>query len=136
MFVMAGVNANPETFKGAMSRTPLGRSGTARGVGDGCFPLLKKASYITGETICGWWASWSRYVDEAVPVGLCASSSRRRAQALRSASLIWQWAGLRQLSNCSARLVCGVSQSQLLNALPHPLPGWNKVTPTFHGRRR
>ena len=28
--MMAGVNANPEAFKTAMSRTPLGRPGTAR----------------------------------------------------------------------------------------------------------
>ena len=50
--MMAGVNANPEAFKVAMSRTPLGRSGTAREIGDVvAFLCSKKASYITGETI-------------------------------------------------------------------------------------
>ena len=50
--MMAGVNANPEAFKTAMSRTPLGRSGTAREIGDiVAFLVSKKASYITGETI-------------------------------------------------------------------------------------
>ncbi|KIC46079.1 dehydrogenase [Ruegeria sp. ANG-S4] len=50
--MMAGVNANPEAFKMAMSRTPLGRSGTAREVGDVvAFLCSKKASYVTGETI-------------------------------------------------------------------------------------
>lgn len=50
--MMAGVNANPEAFKTAMSRTPLGRSGTAREIGDVvAFLAGKKASYITGETI-------------------------------------------------------------------------------------
>ena len=50
--MMAGVNANPEAFKTAMSRTPLGRSGSAREIGDVvAFLCSKKASYITGETI-------------------------------------------------------------------------------------
>jgi len=50
--MMAGVNANPEAFKVAMSRTPLGRSGTVREIGDVvAFLCSKKASYITGETI-------------------------------------------------------------------------------------
>ena len=50
--MMAGVNANPDALKVAMSRTPLGRSGTARGIGDVvAFLCSKKASYITGETI-------------------------------------------------------------------------------------
>ncbi|GAA6202510.1 SDR family oxidoreductase [Aquicoccus sp. SU-CL01552] len=50
--MMAGVNANPEAFRVAMSRTPLGRSGTAREIGDVvAFLCSKKASYITGETI-------------------------------------------------------------------------------------
>ena len=50
--MMAGVNANPEAFKVAMSRTPLGRPGTAREIGDVvAFLCSKKASYITGETI-------------------------------------------------------------------------------------
>ena len=50
--MMAGVNANPEAFKTAMSRTPLGRAGSAREIGDVvAFLCSKKASYITGETI-------------------------------------------------------------------------------------
>ena len=52
--MMAGVNANPEAFKMAMSRTPLGRPGDAREIGDVvAFLCSKKASYITGETIYG-----------------------------------------------------------------------------------
>jgi len=50
--MMAGVNANPEAFKTAMSRTPLGRAGSAREIGDVvAFLCSSKASYITGETI-------------------------------------------------------------------------------------
>ena len=50
--MMAGVNANPDAFATAMSRTPLGRAGTAREIGDVvAFLASKKASYITGETI-------------------------------------------------------------------------------------
>ncbi|MBF9034415.1 SDR family oxidoreductase [Rhodobacterales bacterium HKCCE2091] len=50
--MMAGVNADPEAYKRAMSRTPLGRPGTAREVGDVvAFLASDKASYITGETI-------------------------------------------------------------------------------------
>ncbi|MEM9966695.1 MAG: SDR family NAD(P)-dependent oxidoreductase [Pseudomonadota bacterium] len=50
--MMAGVNANPEAFKTAMSRTPLGRPGTAKEIGDVvAFLVSAKASYITGETI-------------------------------------------------------------------------------------
>lgn len=50
--MMAGVNANPDAFKMAMSRTPLGRAGDAREIGDVvAFLCSKKASYITGETI-------------------------------------------------------------------------------------
>ncbi|MCG6882883.1 MAG: SDR family oxidoreductase [Silicimonas sp.] len=50
--MMAGVNANPEAMKTAMSRTPLGRPGTAREIGDTvAFLVSDKASYITGETI-------------------------------------------------------------------------------------
>lgn len=50
--MMAGVNANPEAFKTAMSRTPLGRAGTASEIGDVvAFLASGKASYITGETI-------------------------------------------------------------------------------------
>lgn len=50
--MMAGVNANPEAFRMAMSRTPLGRAGTAREVADVvAFLCSEKASYVTGETI-------------------------------------------------------------------------------------
>ncbi|MEM1301445.1 MAG: SDR family NAD(P)-dependent oxidoreductase [Pseudomonadota bacterium] len=50
--MMAGVNADPSAFARAMSRTPLGRAGTAREIGDVvAFLASKKASYITGETI-------------------------------------------------------------------------------------
>ena len=50
--MMAGVNANPDAFKVAMSRTPLGRPGSAQEIGDVvAFLCSAKASYITGETI-------------------------------------------------------------------------------------
>ncbi|MEM6387128.1 MAG: SDR family oxidoreductase [Pseudomonadota bacterium] len=50
--MMAGVNANPEAFKVAMSRTPLGRPGGAKEIGDVvAFLCSPKASYVTGETI-------------------------------------------------------------------------------------
>ena len=50
--MMAAVNADPEAFKTAMSRTPLGRTGTAREIGDVvAFLCSKKAGYIAGETI-------------------------------------------------------------------------------------
>lgn len=50
--MMAGVNANPDAFRVAMSRTPLGRAGTAREIGDVvAFLCSDKASYVTGETI-------------------------------------------------------------------------------------
>jgi len=50
--MMAGVNANPEAMKTAMSRTPLGRPGSAREIGNVVgFLCSDKASYITGETI-------------------------------------------------------------------------------------
>lgn len=50
--MMAGVNANPDALKMAMSRTPLGRMGTAREIGDTvAFLCSQKAGYITGETI-------------------------------------------------------------------------------------
>ena len=50
--MMAGVNANPEAYAKAMSRTPLGRPGTADEIGSVvAFLASDKASYITGETI-------------------------------------------------------------------------------------
>ncbi|MEM7270482.1 MAG: SDR family oxidoreductase, partial [Pseudomonadota bacterium] len=50
--MMAGVNANPEAFRVAMSRTPLGRPGSAKEIADTvAFLVSEKASYITGETI-------------------------------------------------------------------------------------
>ncbi len=50
--MMAGVNANPEAFNMAMSRTPLGRAGSAREIGDVvAFLCSAKSSYVTGETI-------------------------------------------------------------------------------------
>jgi len=50
--MMASVNSNPEAFKMAMSRTPLGRAGTAREIGDVvAFLCSRKSSYVTGETI-------------------------------------------------------------------------------------
>ncbi|QBF32456.1 SDR family NAD(P)-dependent oxidoreductase [Thalassococcus sp. S3] len=50
--MMAGVNANPDAMKMAMSRTPLQRMGTAREIGDVvAFLCSRKASYVTGETI-------------------------------------------------------------------------------------
>ncbi|MEM1273625.1 MAG: SDR family NAD(P)-dependent oxidoreductase [Pseudomonadota bacterium] len=50
--MMAGVNADPAAFARAMSRTPLGRPGTAREIGDVVAYLASdRASYITGETI-------------------------------------------------------------------------------------
>lgn len=50
--MMAGVNANPAALKMALSRTPLGRIGTAPEIGDVvAFLASSKASYITGETI-------------------------------------------------------------------------------------
>lgn len=50
--MMAGVNANPEAMKTALSRTPLKRIGDAREIGDVvAFLASSKASYITGETI-------------------------------------------------------------------------------------
>ena len=50
--MMAGINANPEAMRVAMSRTPLGRPGTAREIGNVvAFLCSDKASYITGETI-------------------------------------------------------------------------------------
>ncbi len=50
--MMAGVNANPEALAKALSRTPLGRIGAAKEIGDVvAFLASKKASYVTGETI-------------------------------------------------------------------------------------
>lgn len=50
--MMAGVNNNPDAMKMAMSRTPLGRMGSAREIGDVvAFLASDKASYVTGETI-------------------------------------------------------------------------------------
>lgn len=50
--MLAGVNANPEAKKVALSRTPLQRFGDAREIGDVvAFLASDKASYITGETV-------------------------------------------------------------------------------------
>jgi glucose 1-dehydrogenase len=50
--MMAGVNADPSALKRVLSRTPLGRVGAAREVGEVvAFLASDKASYITGETI-------------------------------------------------------------------------------------
>jgi NAD(P)-dependent dehydrogenase (short-subunit alcohol dehydrogenase family) len=50
--MMAAVNANPEAYARAMSRTPLGRPGTAREVAEIVgFLASDKASYVTGETV-------------------------------------------------------------------------------------
>ena len=50
--MLAGVNADPAAMARVMSRTPLGRVGTAREIGDVvAFLVSEKASYITGETI-------------------------------------------------------------------------------------
>ena len=50
--MMAGVNASPEAYARVMSRTPMGRVGTAQEIGDVvAFLCSAKASYITGETI-------------------------------------------------------------------------------------
>ena len=50
--MLAGVNDNPEALKRMMSRTPLGRVGQAREIGDVVAYLASdRASYVTGETI-------------------------------------------------------------------------------------
>jgi len=48
----AGVNANAEAMARVMSRTPMGRMGTAQEIGDVvAFLCSPKSSYVTGETI-------------------------------------------------------------------------------------
>lgn len=50
--MMAAVNASPAALKTALSRTPMGRIGEPKEIGDTvAFLAGKKASYITGETI-------------------------------------------------------------------------------------
>ncbi len=50
--MMAAVNADPEAYARAMSRTPLKRAGTPREIGDVvAFLASDKASYVTGETV-------------------------------------------------------------------------------------
>lgn len=50
--MMAAVNQDPAALARALSRTPLGRIGTPREIGDVvAFLASDKASYITGETI-------------------------------------------------------------------------------------
>ena len=50
--MLAGVNADPDAMRMVLSRTPLGRIGTPREIGDTvAFLASDKASYITGETI-------------------------------------------------------------------------------------
>jgi NAD(P)-dependent dehydrogenase (short-subunit alcohol dehydrogenase family) len=50
--MMAGVNASPDALARVLSRTPIGRVGTAREIGDVvAFLCSNKASYVTGETI-------------------------------------------------------------------------------------
>ena len=50
--MVASVNSNPEAMARLMSRTPLGRLGTAREIGDVvAFLASDKASYVTGETV-------------------------------------------------------------------------------------
>lgn len=50
--MMAGVNASPEALARVLSRTPIGRVGSAREIGDVvAFLCSGKASYVTGETI-------------------------------------------------------------------------------------
>lgn len=50
--MMDAVNADPAAYARAMSRTPLGRPGTAREIGDVvAFLASDKAAYVTGETV-------------------------------------------------------------------------------------
>ena len=50
--MVSSINSNPEAMARVMSRTPLGRLGTAREIGDVvAFLASDKASYVTGETI-------------------------------------------------------------------------------------
>ncbi|WP_213683630.1 SDR family NAD(P)-dependent oxidoreductase [Roseicyclus sp.] len=50
--MMAGVNASPEAFARVLSRTPIGRVGSADEIGNVvAFLCSPKSSYVTGETI-------------------------------------------------------------------------------------
>ncbi len=50
--MMAGVNASPEALARVLSRTPIGRVGTADEIGNVvAFLCSPKSSYVTGETI-------------------------------------------------------------------------------------
>ena len=50
--MMAAVNADPEAYARAMSRTPLKRAGTPKEIGDVvAFLASDRAGYVTGETI-------------------------------------------------------------------------------------
>lgn len=54
--MMAGVNANPDAFRVAMSRTPLGRAGTAREIGDVVAFLCSKKPATSPERRSMWTA--------------------------------------------------------------------------------